>query len=66
MKGKDGLVCAAKIQTAQGKTNCPIAGLISLEVSSDVANTSSTNEANTIPLPDGYGHDTVAKMSQPQ
>ena len=59
MKEKDGLVHAAKIRTAQGRTNCPIARLVALEVSSDVANSSSTDEANTIPPPDGSDHDTV-------
>ena len=48
MKGKDGLVCAAKIRTAQGRTNCPIAKLITLEVSSDVV--SSSSDANTVLL----------------
>ena len=33
MTGKDGLVQAAKIKTAQGRTNCPIAKLNPLEVS---------------------------------
>ena len=36
MKGKDGLVRAAKIRTLQGRTNRPIARLIPLEVSSNV------------------------------
>ena len=67
MKGKDGLVRAAKIRTAQGRTNRPIARLIPLEVSSDVANNSSTDEANTISPPDADSdHDTVERMSQPQ
>ena len=66
MKGNDELVCAAKIRTAQGRTNHPIARLIPLEVSSDVANSSSTDETNTISPPDGSDHDTVERMSQPQ
>ena len=33
MEAKDGLLCAAKIKTAQGKTNHSIARLIPLEVS---------------------------------
>ena len=66
MKGNDGLVCAAKIRTAQGRTNRPIARLIPLEVSSDVANSSSTDETNTISPPDGSDHDTVERMSQPR
>ena len=33
MTGKDGLVRAAYIRTSQGRTNCPIAKLIPLEVS---------------------------------
>ena len=67
MKGKDGLVRAAKIRTAQGRTNHPIARLIPLEVSSDVANNSSADEANTISPPDtGTDHDTVERMSRPR
>ena len=66
MKGKDGLVYAAKIRTAQG--NHPIAKLIPLEVSSDVANSSSTNDDNcdTVPPPDGSNEDyTVRDISRP-
>ena len=69
MKGKDGLVHAAKIRTAQGRTNHPIAKLIPLEVSSDVANSSSTNDDNcdTVPPPDGSNEDyTVRDISRPQ
>ena len=39
LKGKDGLVRAANIRTTQGGTNRPIARLIPLEVSSEVATT---------------------------
>ena len=42
MKGRDGLVHAAKIRTAQGRTNRPIAKLIPLKVSSDVTSNAST------------------------
>ena len=69
MKGKDGLVRAAKIRTAQGRTNRPIAKLIPLEVSSDVANSSSTNDDNcdTVPPPDGSNEDsTVRDISRPR
>ena len=67
MKGKDGLVRAAKIRTAQGRTNRPIARLIPLEVSSHVANNSSTDKANTISPPDADSdHDTVERMSRPR
>ena len=68
MKGKDGLVRAAKIRTAQGRTNRPIAKLIPLEVSSDVANSSSTNDdyCDTVPPPDGSNEDyTVRDISRP-
>ena len=69
MKGKDGLVHAAKIRTAQGRTNRPIAKLIPLEVSSDVANSSSTNDddnCDTVPPPDGSNEDyTVRDISRP-
>ena len=59
MKERDGLVHATKIRTGQERTNHPIARLVALEVSSDVANSSSTDEANTIPPPDCSDHDTV-------
>ena len=66
MKGKDGVVHAAKIRTAQGRTNHPIAKLIPLEVSSDVANSSSTNDDNcdTVPPPDGSNEDYTVKRYQ--
>ena len=58
---------AAKIRTAHGRTNHPITRLIPLEVSSDVANNSSTDEANMISPPDmGSDQDPVGKMSRPQ
>ena len=69
MKGKNGLVRAAKIRTAQGRINRPIAKLIPLEVSSDVANSSSTNDDNcdTVPPPDGSNEDyTVRDISRPR
>ena len=68
MKGKDGLVCAAKIRTAQGRTNRPIAKLIPLEVSSEVANSSSTNDDNcdTVPPPDSSNEDIVRDISRPR
>ena len=50
MKGKDGMVRTAKIGTAQGITNHPIIRLKPLEAPSDVTNSSSTDEANTIQL----------------
>jgi len=43
LKGKDGLVWAANIRTANGKTNCPIARLIPLEVSSNSVSNNSTS-----------------------
>ena len=46
MKGKDGLVRAAKIRTSQGRTNRPIARLIPLEVSSNVIGESTVDENN--------------------
>ena len=46
--GKDGLVRAANIRTAHGRTNRPIARLIPLEVSSDGATTSSDQENCTV------------------
>ena len=58
------MVHAAKIGTAQGITIHSIARLIPLEASSDVANSSSADEANTIPPPDGSDYDTVGKMSR--
>ena len=64
MKGKDGLVRAAKIRTAQGRTNRPIAKLIPLEVSSDMG--SSSSDANTVlPLDGSYG-DRVRDSSRPR
>jgi len=52
MTGKDGLVQAAKIKTAQGRTNCLIANLIPLEVSTPIApetdKSSSTAQQETI------------------
>ena len=65
MKEKDGLVRAAKIRTAQGRTNCPIARLIPLEVSSEVAKSSSTNNDNcdTVPPPDSSTEDIVKDIS---
>ena len=57
-------MCSAKIRTAQGRTDCLIARLtVLLEVSADVANSSSTDKTNTIPPPDDSDHDKVGRMS---
>ena len=68
MKGKHGLVRAAKIRTAQGRTNRPIAKLIPLEVSSEVANSSSTNDDNcdTVLPPDSSNEDIVRDINRPR
>ena len=47
------MMCAAMIRAAQGRTDCSIARLIPLEVSSDVASSSSTNNANHQMVPMG-------------
>jgi len=80
MKGKDGLVRAAKIRTAQGMTNHPITKLIPLEVSSDMAGNSSTDTvsnstadiqtspsgSSTAQPPDGSNGDAVGQTGRPQ
>ena len=41
VRGNDGMVRASKIRITQGRTNCPIAKLIPLELSSDMVSYSS-------------------------
>ena len=74
MKGKDGLVRAAKIRTSQGRTNRPIARLIPLEVSLNVTGESTADEEKDVqPPPDDANttlppadRDGVGRTSRPR
>ena len=58
IEGKDGLVRAAHIRTAQGRTNRPISKLCPLEVLSD------ESQAECVGRPDSP--DSGAKLPRPQ
>jgi len=74
LKGNDGLVRAANIRTAQGRTNRPTARLIPLEVSSEVAttelNTTSPDQSNNTSVKPAEGIDQPrsesGRMEQPK
>jgi len=66
LKGKDGLVRAANIRTALGRTNRPIARLIPLEVSSETTelNTTSSDLSSNTSVKPAEGIDQPNNVSE--